>query len=95
MRDLGEVELDGAFFASGGAERVRAALEQGTLPIIEAEGRRIGAPEARPGKVVCIGLNYRDHATESGAEVPPEPVVFMKAANTVIGPDECWCRAAV
>ncbi|MFI6815322.1 fumarylacetoacetate hydrolase family protein [Nonomuraea sp. NPDC050328] len=88
LRDIGEAELDGAFFASGGVERVRRALEQGSLPVIEAEGLRIGAPVARPGKVVCIGLNYRDHAAESGAAVPEEPVVFMKAANTVIGPHD-------
>src|SRR5690606_23934167 len=55
-------------------------------PVVDAEGVRVGAPIARPGKVVCIGLNYRDHAAESGAEVPAEPVVFMKASNTVVGP---------
>ncbi|NUP62008.1 MAG: fumarylacetoacetate hydrolase family protein, partial [Nonomuraea sp.] len=52
----------------------------------DGSGLRVGAPVARPGKVVCIGLNYRDHAAESGAEPPAEPVVFMKAADTVIGP---------
>lgn len=49
---------------------------------------RYGPPVARPRKVVCVGLNYRDHAAESGAEIPDEPVVFMKATNTVIGPDD-------
>jgi len=47
---------------------------------------RVGAPVARPGKVVCIGLNYSDHAAETGAAVPAEPVVFMKDPSTVIGP---------
>lgn len=86
LRDIGEPDIDGAFLASGGVARVREALERGTLPVVDAEGVRVGAPIARPGKVVCIGLNYRDHAAESGAEVPAEPVVFMKASNTVVGP---------
>ena len=50
-----------------------------------AERRRVAPPVARPGKVVCIGLNYRDHAGETGAQ-PPEPVVFMKDPTTVVGP---------
>ncbi|MEV0346456.1 fumarylacetoacetate hydrolase family protein [Nonomuraea sp. NPDC050680] len=86
LRDIGEPEIDGAFLASGGVARVRDALERDALPVIAAEGLRIGAPVARPGKIVCIGLNYSDHAAESGAEVPAEPVVFMKAANTMVGP---------
>src|SRR5690606_17378702 len=86
LRDIGEPDIDGAFLASGGVARVRDALSRGSLPVVEAGDLRIGAPVARPGKVVCIGLNYRDHAAESGAEVPAEPVVFMKAADTVIGP---------
>ncbi|MEV0621238.1 fumarylacetoacetate hydrolase family protein [Nonomuraea sp. NPDC050404] len=86
LRDIGEAEIDGAFLASGGVARVRDALERGDLPVIEAEGQRIGAPIARPGKIVCIGLNFSDHAAESGAAVPAEPVVFMKASNTMVGP---------
>lgn len=86
LRDIGEPEIDGAFLASGGVARVREALERDALPVIDAEGLRIGAPIARPGKIVCIGLNYSDHAAESGADVPAEPVVFMKASNTLIGP---------
>ncbi|GAA4980441.1 2-keto-4-pentenoate hydratase/2-oxohepta-3-ene-1,7-dioic acid hydratase in catechol pathway [Nonomuraea thailandensis] len=86
LRDIGEPEIDGAFLASGGVARVREALERGDLPVVESEGLRIGAPIARPGKIVCIGLNFSDHAAESGAAVPAEPVVFMKAANTMVGP---------
>ncbi|HUR08331.1 MAG TPA: fumarylacetoacetate hydrolase family protein [Nonomuraea sp.] len=86
LRDIGEPEIDGAFLASGGVARVRDALERDALPVVAAEGLRVGSPVARPGKIVCIGLNYRDHAAESGAEVPAEPVVFMKAANTMVGP---------
>ncbi|WP_336205899.1 fumarylacetoacetate hydrolase family protein [Nonomuraea sp. LPB2021202275-12-8] len=86
LRDIGEPEIDGAFLASGGVARVRDALERDALPVVDAEGLRIGAPIARPGKIVCIGLNYSDHAAESGADVPAEPVVFMKASNTLVGP---------
>ncbi|MBG0832202.1 fumarylacetoacetate hydrolase family protein [Planomonospora sp. ID67723] len=85
LREIPE-EIDGAFFASGGVVRVQEALERGELPLLDAGGLRIGPPVARPGKVVCIGLNYRDHAEETGAAPPAEPVVFMKAPNTVIGP---------
>ncbi|KQX50047.1 MULTISPECIES: fumarylacetoacetate hydrolase family protein [unclassified Streptomyces] len=57
-----------------------------SAPGAGADGIRIGAPVARPGKVVCIGLNYRDHAAETGAAIPAEPVVFMKDPWTVSGP---------
>ncbi|GAA2093566.1 fumarylacetoacetate hydrolase family protein [Kitasatospora saccharophila] len=79
-------DVDGAFLAGGGVERVRAALAAGELPVLDAEGVRVGAPVARPGKVVCVGLNYRDHAAETGAAIPTRPVVFMKDPATVVGP---------
>ncbi|MGW2377105.1 MULTISPECIES: fumarylacetoacetate hydrolase family protein [Kitasatospora] len=79
-------DIDGAFLASGGIGRVRAALAVGSLPALDPTGLRVGAPLARPGKVVCIGLNYRDHAEETGAAVPERPVVFMKDPSTVVGP---------
>jgi len=81
-------DIDGAFLAEGGVERVRAALAENVLPRTDIAGRRVGAPVARPGKVVCIGLNYVDHAAETETPPPAEPVVFMKAANTVVGPDD-------
>lgn len=71
------------FFASGGPGLVASALDQGGLP--KADGR-IGAPIGRPGKVVCIGLNYLDHAAETGQSPPDRPVVFMKDPYTVVGP---------
>ncbi|MFD0071156.1 fumarylacetoacetate hydrolase family protein [Streptomyces sp. NPDC127166] len=79
-------DIDGSFLASGGIERVRQALARGELPRLDVTGRRAGAPVARPGKVVCVGLNYRDHAEETGAPVPERPVVFMKDPSTVVGP---------
>ncbi|KQV11951.1 fumarylacetoacetate hydrolase family protein [Kitasatospora sp. Root107] len=79
-------DIDGAFLASDGIDRVRNALAKGALPLIDTAGLRTGAPIARPGKVVCVGLNYRDHAEETGAPVPERPVVFMKDPSTVVGP---------
>jgi len=79
-------DIDGAFFASGGVDRVRAAHAAGRLTSVEIEGQRIGAPVARPGAILCIGLNYTAHAAESGIAPPAEPVLFYKAPNTMIGP---------
>lgn len=80
-------DIDGTFLETGGVERVRDALAAGTLPEITGAGTlRVGAPLARPGAVVGIGLNYAGHAAESGAAVPEVPVVFLKPANTVAGP---------
>jgi 2-keto-4-pentenoate hydratase/2-oxohepta-3-ene-1,7-dioic acid hydratase in catechol pathway len=79
-------DFDGRFLAESGIDRLRAALDEGRLPEVARDGVRVGAPVARPGKVVCIGLNYSDHAAETGAAIPAEPVVFMKDPSTVIGP---------
>ncbi|MBT1676203.1 fumarylacetoacetate hydrolase family protein [Curtobacterium aurantiacum] len=82
-------DISGAFLASDPVARVRHARDAGDVRALpDAEGLRRGAPVARPGKVVCIGLNYRDHAAETGAEIPTEPIVFMKDPMTVIGPDD-------
>ena len=81
-------DIDGAFLAADGIARARTALDAG-LPVLDgASDLRVGAPIARPGKVVCIGLNYRDHAEESNLALPAEPVVFMKDPSTVIGPND-------
>jgi 2-keto-4-pentenoate hydratase/2-oxohepta-3-ene-1,7-dioic acid hydratase in catechol pathway len=89
--DLREVttDLDAAFWTSGGPDVVRRRLETGDLPLLDgAEGMRIGAPIARPGAVVCVGLNYAAHAAESGAPPPKQPVIFLKTPNTVGGPND-------
>ncbi len=76
-----------AFFLGGGLDLLRKLVRDkgGGLPPVP-EGARWGAPVARPGKVVAVGLNFRDHAKESGMEAPKEPVLFAKAANSVVGP---------
>jgi 2,4-diketo-3-deoxy-L-fuconate hydrolase len=78
------------FFGDSGMERLAKFI--GTHPPdslpLASENERWGAPVARPGKVICIGLNYSDHAKESGQPIPKEPIVFMKAANTVVGPQD-------
>ncbi|UXM91373.1 fumarylacetoacetate hydrolase family protein [Paenarthrobacter sp. JL.01a] len=79
-------DIDGGFLASDGIERTREALDKGELSEIPAEGLRIGAPVARPGSVIAIGLNYTAHAAESGANPPEVPVVFLKPSNTIAGP---------
>ena len=80
-------DLDGAFLAGGGLARARAAAAAGELSELEgADSLRVGAPLAYPGKIVCIGLNYRDHADETGAAYPAEPVIFMQDPSTVVGP---------
>ncbi|WP_328976653.1 fumarylacetoacetate hydrolase family protein [Streptomyces canus] len=89
LRDLSGVvdDIDGTLLADGAAlGRVRAAAAAGELPALDATGLRVGPPVARIGKIVCIGLNYHDHARETGAEPPAEPVIFFKAADTVVGP---------
>jgi 2-keto-4-pentenoate hydratase/2-oxohepta-3-ene-1,7-dioic acid hydratase in catechol pathway len=84
------VDIDGAFLASGGLDRIRSAWDEGALRLVTggATLKEMAAPIARPGKIICIGLNYRDHAEETGATLPREPVVFMKDPSTVIGPFE-------
>ncbi|WP_394614227.1 fumarylacetoacetate hydrolase family protein [Lentzea sp. JNUCC 0626] len=79
-------DIDGAFLANDGVNRVRAALEANELKVLDHEDLRVGPPLAHPGKVICIGLNYRDHAEETGADIPGEPVMFLKTPDTIVGP---------
>ncbi|MER6380718.1 fumarylacetoacetate hydrolase family protein [Streptomyces sp. NPDC001127] len=91
LRDLSGIvhDIDGALLADEVAlARVRAAAESGELPALDPTGLRIGPPLGRIGKIVCIGLNYHDHARETGAQPPAEPVVFFKAPDTVVGPND-------
>ncbi|MEV8213972.1 fumarylacetoacetate hydrolase family protein [Leifsonia sp. NPDC077715] len=80
-------DIDGAFLASG-IDIAREHFSRDDLPEIQPLGGRIGAPLARPGKIICIGVNYADHAVESGMATPDEPVVFMKDPGTIVGPHD-------
>ena len=88
LHDLSGVtpDIDGAFLAGDGPAKGAQALEAGELPVADGAGLRVGAPIAAPGKIVCIGMNYRRHAEETGAPVPTEPVLFMKAPDVMVGP---------
>ena len=80
-------DWDGEFFSSGGLKELEKFVKEiGLESQPDVPSSALGAPVARPGKVICIGLNYTDHAEESGMPIPAEPIVFMKAANTVVGP---------
>ena len=89
IRDLGAVvnEIDGAALSPSELKRLRA-LDVESLPLV-GDVERLGACVARPGKFICIGLNYADHAAETGVAVPKEPVVFLKATSAVSGPNDC------
>lgn len=88
LRDLSGVVADigGDVLSDAGLAKLRA-LDAGALPVVAA-GTRLGACVAGTGKFICIGLNYADHAAESGMAVPPEPVVFMKATSAICGPND-------
>lgn len=81
-------DFDAAFLAEDGLTRLRAALKAGSLSPIAGPPARFGSPIARPPKIVCIGLNYAAHAAEAELALPEEPTVFLKASNTVVGPDD-------
>ncbi len=83
-------DFDEAFFGSGGIDRIRPAVEQRAAAgqVSRFAGERIGAPFARPHQILCIGLNYSDHAAETGQTVPDEPILFTKSPNTLIGPND-------
>ena len=90
--DLSDVvqDFDEAFFGSGRLGDLSAIIAERTAagcgePIGD---RRIGAPIARPHQILCIGLNYRDHAAETGQAVPDEPILFTKSPNTLVGPHD-------
>jgi 2,4-diketo-3-deoxy-L-fuconate hydrolase len=72
---------------AGALDKVKSA-DLSSLAPFDIDGLRIGSPVARPTKLICIGLNYARHAAESGMTPPPEPVVFMKAPDCLIGPND-------
>ena len=90
--DLSDVvsDFDEAFFGSGGLAAIRPVVESRIAAgqTSRFAGERIGAPVARPHQIVCVGLNYADHARESGQEIPTEPILFSKSPNTLVGPND-------
>ena len=90
--DLSDVvdDFDERFFGDEGIARIGPIVaERAASGRVEAfAGERIGAPIARPHQILCIGLNYSDHAAETGQAVPDEPILFTKSPNTLIGPND-------
>jgi len=78
-------DIDGCCLAAGGVDRI-AKIDINDLPVID--GERLGPCVGHVGKVLCIGLNYSDHAAEAGMEVPGEPVLFTKATSAINGPND-------
>lgn len=88
IRDLsGHVaDIAGAALLPDGIARLKA-IDPASLPLVEGDPR-LGPCVAGTGKMICIGLNYSDHAAETGATVPPEPIIFMKATSAIVGPND-------
>jgi len=90
--DLSDVvpDFDEQFFAANGLDGLPAVVAERVASglVSSFAGERIGAPIARPHQILCIGLNYSDHAAETGQDVPAEPILFTKSPNTLIGPDD-------
>jgi 2,4-diketo-3-deoxy-L-fuconate hydrolase len=86
-------DYDEAFFGSGGLAKLDSWLDKNaaSAPRV-APSVRLGPPVCRPSKIVCIGLNYRDHAAETKAEAPKEPVLFFKATTSLVGPNDDLVR---
>ncbi len=88
IRDLSGVvkDIDGTTIGADGLAKL-AKLDPNSLPAVQGNPR-LGACVGHVGKFICIGLNYADHAAESGLEVPPEPVIFMKCTSAICGPND-------
>lgn len=86
-------DYDEAFFESGGLARLASWMKknESSAPHVSAT-TRLGSPICRPSKIICIGLNYRDHAAETKAEPPKEPVLFFKATTSLVGPNDPLVR---
>jgi 2-keto-4-pentenoate hydratase/2-oxohepta-3-ene-1,7-dioic acid hydratase in catechol pathway len=85
---LGE-DYNETFFETGGMERLQSFLasNKDNLPEV-APGTRLGSPVARPSKIICVGLNYIDHARETNAAIPTEPIIFFKSTTALCGPND-------
>jgi len=79
-------EFDEKFFSEGGINKLRNIISEKLFSEVGPE--RIGPPLARPSKIICIGLNYRNHALESKMAIPEEPIIFLKSTTAIIGPND-------
>lgn len=90
--DLSDVvdDIDESFFGGGGLDRIRRVVAERAADgqVSRFADERIGAPIARPHQILCVGLNYSDHAAETGQAVPDEPILFNKSPNTLVGPND-------
>lgn len=90
--DLSDVtrDFDGQFFDGGGIDTIRpiVAARVNSGDVLAIGDQRIGPPIARPHQILCIGLNFSDHAAETGQAVPAEPILFTKSPNTLVGPND-------
>lgn len=75
------------FFGGDGLENLKKAIEATELPEVD-QNVRLGAALARPSKIICVGLNYKDHAAETNAAIPTEPILFFKATSAIVGPND-------
>lgn len=82
-------DYDELFFKNDGLNKLAEIVEthKNNLPLVPS-GTRLGSPVARPSKIVCIGLNYAKHARETGAQIPAEPIIFLKSTTSLVGPDD-------
>lgn len=76
------------FYGSDGPERLAKWLDNSPSTRIIQDSERLGPPVANPGKIICVGLNYEDHAKEGGMEIPKEPILFFKATSSLAGPND-------
>ncbi|WP_028465959.1 fumarylacetoacetate hydrolase family protein [Nisaea denitrificans] len=88
IRDLSGIvgDIDGVALSPEGLAKIKAA-DIASLPVVAGDPR-LGACVGKVGKMICVGLNYSDHAAESGMDVPPEPIIFMKATSAICGPND-------
>jgi 2,4-diketo-3-deoxy-L-fuconate hydrolase len=76
-----------AFFGGDAIEKLKSNVQKGGLTEVN-KSTRLGSPLTRPSKIICVGLNYKDHAHETGAAIPTEPILFFKATSAIVGPND-------
>jgi len=80
-------DFDEAFFGGDAIDKLKEKVEQSELKEVDSS-IRLGAPISRPSKIICVGLNYKDHAHETNAAIPTEPILFFKATSAIVGPND-------